>query len=180
MFPVTAIAGDVDIEGTGVVRLAQSSQLAATSNVTVNSNGNTIRGVVTAGFDLANNSQQIGTLAGTGTVALGSGSLTITAASTFAGTITDGSFGTGGNLILDLTDSTGIVALSGTNTYTGLTLITAGTLQPQSATAIPSAHSWPSIPMAPWISTAMTWLLAPSVMGCPVARAGRFYWEQTP
>jgi autotransporter-associated beta strand protein len=74
-------------------------------------------------LDLNNFNQTLGSLNGSGTVALGSGTLTIdgSANSTFAGTIG----GTSGGLTKS---GTGTLTLSGTNTYVGPTTVNGGTL----------------------------------------------------
>ncbi len=75
-----------------------------------------------ATFDLAGFSDTIGGLTGAGTVALGAGRLTIDQATNtvFSGPI----FGTGGITKLGL----GLLNLTGVSTYTGTTLVNAGTL----------------------------------------------------
>ncbi len=72
-------------------------------------------------------------ITGLGTVALGSTSLELFAASgsyTFGGLIKDGgiSGGTGGSLIIGVLGTTATTILTGANTYTGSTTITSGTL----------------------------------------------------
>jgi autotransporter-associated beta strand protein len=134
-----AVPGNLDVEGNGVVMAQQNNQIGTGATVTVNSTGNTINGVQIAGFDLAGTQQTITTLTGSGTVALGSGLLTITGPGTFNGVISDGSFGTGGNLTIDAASD--VVGLGGANTYTGVTTLTAGTLQAE----VPNAFSSNSI-----------------------------------
>jgi autotransporter-associated beta strand protein len=87
-------------------------------------------GVVDNGtLDISLGSATIKTLSGSGIVALGRSTLTLTAASgTFSGTIQDGSVldaQTGGGLAI----AGGSLTLTGANTYTGGTTISAGTLQ---------------------------------------------------
>jgi YVTN family beta-propeller protein/autotransporter-associated beta strand protein len=77
-----------------------------------------------ATLDLANFNQTIGSLAGAGSVTLGSAVLTTgndNTSTTFSGTIS----GTGGLTKI----GAGTLVLTGNNTYSGLTTITAGTLQ---------------------------------------------------
>jgi autotransporter-associated beta strand protein len=88
-------------------------------------------------LDLNSSKGAIGSLAGAGTVSLGVALLTTGADNTstaFSGIIS----GIGGSLIKT---GTGTFALSGANTYTGMTIINAGTLQLEAATAIPPAAS---------------------------------------
>jgi len=133
-----AVQGNVDVEGNGVVDyIAGSSspgQIVNSATVTVNSTGNTFGGTHFDGFEMRNASDTIGTLQGTGTVGLGSGTLTVSVGGNFSGTIEDGVFGTGGNLTLN---APGTLVLSGPNTYTGLTTITNGTLQAGATNTIP-------------------------------------------
>ncbi len=78
-------------------------------------------------LDLNTFSQTIDTISGSGSVTLNGGTLTTGAAvnTSFAGSISDGSTGGGG-----LTkQNAGIFTLSGTNTYTGPTSVSVGTLQ---------------------------------------------------
>jgi autotransporter-associated beta strand protein len=96
----------------GMLVLSGSASLAGTGAVAVNGS-----------FDIsaASNPLSIGSLSGSGTVALGSGNLTIKSASgDFAGVI-----GGSGRLILE----GGVQTLSGSNNYTGGTLISGGTLK---------------------------------------------------
>jgi fibronectin-binding autotransporter adhesin len=69
---------------------------------------------------IADASVSLATLTGGGTAQMGSGTLTLTGAPTFAGTIA----GTGGLTV----NSAGTVTLSGTSTYTGTTTVSAGIL----------------------------------------------------
>jgi autotransporter-associated beta strand protein len=99
----TVTAGTLALSGNGSISNSQS--------VTIDSN-----------FDIsATSGSSIKSLAGTGTVALGAETLTITAANgIFTGSIS----GTGGLVLTG-----GNQVLGGTNTYTGGTTVTAGTLQ---------------------------------------------------
>lgn len=136
---VTAIAGDVTV-GTGtapaVLRLVNSDQIADSSVVTFQGSG------ANAGvLRLNNRNETLGGLSstgGAGVVENESGSealstLTLNvakgAAHTYSGTLRNGN-GSGVDGTLALTKSgTGTQILSGVNTYTGTTLVTAGTLQ---------------------------------------------------
>ncbi|MGU3451629.1 autotransporter-associated beta strand repeat-containing protein [Methylobacterium sp. 391_Methyba4] len=98
----------------GTLRAGAAGSFAPASAVTVAGGAN---------LDLANFSQTIGSLAGAGTVALGSGTLHAggdNASTAFSGAIV----GTG-----DLfKEGTGLLTLAGVNTYTGLTFVYGGTL----------------------------------------------------
>ncbi len=135
---VVAVAGGMTIgDGAGgansdIVRLMANGQIAATAAVLVNGSSGML--------DLNGFTQTIGSLADTGTVTaggssvnLGSGTLTVgnTTSTVFSGAIT----GAGGSLIKR---GSGTLALGGTNTYTGMTTITAGTLQLRASGAIPA------------------------------------------
>jgi fibronectin-binding autotransporter adhesin len=105
--------------GTATLALAGTGSIATSHEVLVGAGGT---------FDISQTTTgaSIQTLLGSGNVALGSKTLTVTNASTrFDGAITDGGIGggTAGNLLL----SGGTLTLSGTNTYTGTTTINPGT-----------------------------------------------------
>ncbi|MHA7775783.1 autotransporter-associated beta strand repeat-containing protein [Roseibium sp. M-1] len=98
----------------GTLRLGGGGSLDASGDVTIGSSGT---------FDLNGNDQTVGALSGAGIVTLGSGTLTAgngDATSTFSGAIG----GTGGLVKTGL----GTLTLSGSNTFTGGTSISAGTL----------------------------------------------------
>ncbi len=100
---------------TATLALSGLGSIATSSAVAIGTNGT---------FDISQTTTgaSIQRLLGTGTVALGGKTLTITNASTtFDGTIADGGIGggVGGNLVI----SGGTQTLSGTNTYTGTTTI---------------------------------------------------------
>jgi len=137
-----AVQGSVDVEGNGVVDYifgaSSPGQIANTSTVTVNSTGNTFGGTHFDGFEMRNASDTIGTLLGSGTVGLGSGTLTIAVGGNFTGVIEDGVFGAGGALTLN---ATGTLILGGLNTYTGLTTLTKGTLQASLANTVPKTSA---------------------------------------
>ncbi len=106
----------------GTLRLSAANRIADTSAVTVASG---------AMFDMNNFSDTVGSLAGAGNVALGSGTLTAGgngASTTYSGAAT----GTGG-----LTKAgAGVMTLSGANTYTGATTVNAGMLRASGGNAI--------------------------------------------
>ncbi|HSI11004.1 MAG TPA: autotransporter-associated beta strand repeat-containing protein, partial [Chthoniobacter sp.] len=135
--PDSAIRGNLDIEGNGVVDYiygtSSTQQIADTSTVTVNSLGNTLSGSHFDGLELRGASEIIATLNGHGKVGLGSGRL-IVGGGNFTGIIEDGAFGTGGALVKN--NANGTLILGGKNTYTGYTSISAGTLQAGVANAI--------------------------------------------
>ena len=134
------VPGNLEIDGTGVVITSAPNQMASTSNVVLGSTGNTVNGVALPGLELANNSQTIGAITGAGTVELGSGTLTITVGSTFDGVISDGSFGTSGNVTFNAptTAANQTLILNGQSTYTGVTTITNGEIQLGTANALPT------------------------------------------
>src|SRR5262249_62049031 len=102
--------------------LGPADRIADTSAVTVAGG---------ATFNLNNNAETIGSLAGAGNVTLGTATL-ITGGNNTSTTFSGVMSGTGG-----LTkQGTGVFTLSGTNTYTGATTINAGTLQLAGGTAI--------------------------------------------
>ncbi len=134
----TAIAGNLTIgDGTttAVVKLINSDQIADTSVITFTGSG------ASAGiFRLNNKNETIGGLSsigGAGIVenesgASGTGTLTVNVASgsqTFSGTLRNGDgSGTDGTLALSKTGA-GTQVFTGTNTYSGATLVSTGVLQ---------------------------------------------------
>src|SRR5208282_2841574 len=114
--------------GAGTLQLSASSLIASTSPLVV-SNG--------AVFNLNNFNQTVASLAGAGSVTLGSGTLTAgnTSNTVFSGAIS----GTGAFTKV----GTGMQIFSGTNTYSGATTVSVGNLQvngssPNSAVTIAS------------------------------------------
>lgn len=88
-------------------------------------------------LDLNGYSNTVGSLAGSGAVTLGAGTLTIGDANgqIFSGNLSPGPSGGSGGLILLAGTKTGLQIFSGTNTYTGPTLLSGGTFQAGSAGA---------------------------------------------
>ncbi len=106
-------SGGTTVSG-GTLQLGTGGSLAATGALRVNSGT----------FDLNGNRQMIGSLSGTGgAVTLGNGTLTVnqSTSTSYAG----GIGGTGGLIKI----GTGTLILNGLNTYTGLTTVSAGTLE---------------------------------------------------
>ncbi len=116
-----------DGSGTDIVRLARDNQIADTTPLHVSISGR---------FDLNDQNETTGAIDGRGVIDLGSGILREGAdddSSTFSGVI----LGTGALFKL----GTGTWTLTGNNTYSGLTTVSAGTLavngsQPQSAVTV--------------------------------------------
>ena len=106
----------------GTLRLGAANRIADTSAVTVASG---------ATFDLNSLAETVGSIAGGGNITLGTATLTAGGdgtSTTFSGTIG----GTGGFT----KTGAGALTLSGTNTYTGATTISAGTLRASGGSAI--------------------------------------------
>lgn len=121
-----------DGTGTDTVRLLGVDQIDDTADVTMQSSGV---------LDLNDQSETIDALNGGGLVTnSGTGAISLTvgagddAAASFSGIIENGS----GNLSLTKT-GTGVQVLSGANTYTGLTLVSAGTLRLGASDVLASA-----------------------------------------
>ena len=134
----------------GVVQAGNNSALGAVSASLV------VNGV---GFDVHGYSVNVGLLSGTGTIddLAGSGSLTVgngNASSTFAGTIQD-SIGT---LNLVKTGS-GTLTIPASNSFTGTTLVSGGTLLLANTAQSPAA---PSIPAGPGRSVSARFPAPPS------------------
>lgn len=111
--------GGTTVNG-GTLQMGIANGLAPTGTVTVNSPGILL---------LSNNPLAIASLAGSGSVDLGTGALTLdtTTTTTFSGNIV----GAGGSLVVQ---GTGTQILTGTNTYTGGTVVT-GTATLQGTTS---------------------------------------------
>lgn len=114
---VNAIGGPLQIgPGTATVRLQQANQIADTAAITLNSG---------CTFDLNNNAETIGSLAGAGSVNLGFSTLTLggdNTSTTFSGSI-------GGVGVTPLVkNGSGTFTLSGTNFCLGVSIVNSGTL----------------------------------------------------
>ena len=117
------------------VVLGAASALPSTTAVQITNSGAT--------FDVDDTTTAIGSLAGVAgsTVALGSGALSVGTdgtSTTYAGTISDTgglSTSTGGRLVKV---GSGVLTLSGTNTYTGGTVLNGGELTFDATTALPA------------------------------------------
>jgi autotransporter-associated beta strand protein len=133
--------------GNGIMQLSGMNSYTGATNV----NAGTLRAVVAGTFssasaftvasgatlDLAGFNQTIGSLAGAGSVTLGAATLTAggdDSSTIFSGTIS----GTGGFT----KTGTGILQFSGTNSYTGATTISAGTLKAGATGAFASASAF--------------------------------------
>ena len=122
---VNAIAGNVLINGSGLLQLLASNQIADTATVTDN-------GV----FNLASSAETIKTLLGTGRVDLSSTGILTVGDGSFSGVIDDNVSLPGGVLVKN---TAGVLILSGANTYTGGTVIQDGTLKAGAANTLPTA-----------------------------------------
>ena len=121
------IGDGVGAAGSAVVQLLQSTEIANGSAVTIRTDGK---------LDLNNFSDIVGSLAGSGTVTLGTGTLTTGGDNTstnYAGVIS----GTGGLI----KQGTGTMTLSGVNTFTGPTSVTAGILSLSGGAALSDVTS---------------------------------------
>lgn len=132
---VTAIGGNLvigDGSGTDTVRLDAANQIAATAAVTFNAAG-------TPTLNLNGFSQTLGSIASTNTGAqlqLGSpGSATTFTVGNATNTTFAGAISGGSNASFNK-QGAGTLTLSGSSTYTGLTTVSAGTLNAQSDNAL--------------------------------------------
>ncbi len=132
-----SVPGDLLVDGHGAVVLSASEQIADNVAVTVNSTG--VLSYPGLSFDAPGRVETIGTLNGTGTIGL-SGSKLAVGAGDFSGSLGEGTNGTGGQLEKF---GSGTLILSGTNSYTGATTITGGTLRAGAANTLSprSAHT---------------------------------------
>jgi autotransporter-associated beta strand protein len=121
----TVSAGTLQL-GTASERISNSSALTVASGAT---------------FDLAGFSETVGSLAGAGTVnSSAAGTLTLTAGADNTSTTFSGIVENSSATSVALTKSgSGTLTLSGTNTYTGITTISAGTLRLGANEVIPNA-----------------------------------------
>ncbi|MDD3180149.1 MAG: autotransporter-associated beta strand repeat-containing protein [Opitutaceae bacterium] len=120
-----AYTGPTTINSGATIRLGGADGLTDDNALTVNSGGT---------YDLNGTSDTLGTIAGAGSITLGSGTLTVSGdgSTTFSGTIS----GTGG---LTKSTGTGTLTLSGASTYSGTTNINAGAIRIENATALGSS-----------------------------------------
>ncbi|MCJ2007835.1 beta strand repeat-containing protein, partial [Methylobacterium sp. J-092] len=131
-------AGTLTLSGTNTYTGATAINAGTLQAGAVNafSAGSTVTIAPGARMDLASFNQTIASLAGAGSVTLGSGILTTggsNASTTYAGTIS----GTGGVTKV----GTGTFTLSGANSYTGTTTVSAGTLANTGSLAGPVANA---------------------------------------
>ncbi|SFN24619.1 autotransporter outer membrane beta-barrel domain-containing protein [Variovorax sp. OV329] len=132
----TAVAGDLNVAGQGAVLLNGSEQIANTATVTLNGSGQ--GGNDALQFAGAGLTETVGTLMGSGNVGL-AGSKLVVGSGDFGGQIRDnGAVGGGIEKV-----GSGVLRLSGANSYSGATTVTGGTLQAGAANAFSanSAHS---------------------------------------
>ena len=112
----------------GTLQAGSTTALSAASDFTVNSILNL------NGFSAA-----IGSLAGTGTVTNTGVGATLSVGGDNASSVFSGTLQNGPGALALIKAGTGVLTLTGTNTYTGGTTISAGTLQIGNATASPAA-----------------------------------------
>jgi fibronectin-binding autotransporter adhesin len=114
----SAYTGTITLQGGGSLRLSSVNAVSATT--AYNFNGGTMNGNATGTFNL-------GSLAGSGTIGIASGTPTWSVGVLNANSVFSGSIGgSGANLVKT---GTGIQTLSGANTYSGGTTISSGLLQ---------------------------------------------------
>jgi len=132
-------AGNLILSGTntytGATTVSAGTLAAGASNVFSAASAHDVAGGAT--LDLGGFDQTIGSLSGSGTVRLGTGTLTTGGDNT--STVFSGSIGgTGGSLVKA---GSGVMTLSGSNTYTGATTVSAGTLAAGAANAFSAASA---------------------------------------
>jgi fibronectin-binding autotransporter adhesin len=112
------------------LKMGATNALPSTSDVTVASGGT---------FDLAGYATTIGSLAGAGAVTSSvAGPVTLTTGGSNASTTFSGILQNGSGAVALTKTGTGTLTLSGANTYTGATIVSAGTLKAGSTTAFGS------------------------------------------
>jgi hypothetical protein len=153
----TSGAGTIEVQSTITLPAAYTTYTNLTINNpsgTVTSGvGTTLSGslVVSSTLNLAGFSMTTGDLQGAGIITSSSGTPTLTTGSNNTSTTFSGVIGTGAIALTK--NGTGIMTLSGSNTYTGLTTIAGGTLKLGNAAALGSAAA-----------TDWTWLNAGGVL----------------
>lgn len=113
-----ALTGTYPKENTGTTLVNPNATLVGGA---VNALSGLSAHVINGTLSLSGGSNTVDSLSGTGTVSLGSNTLTINNAGTFSGSVT----GTGGSIIKA---SAGTLSLSGSNSYTGGTTVSGGAL----------------------------------------------------
>jgi autotransporter-associated beta strand protein len=114
----SAYTGTITLQGSGSLRLSSVSAVSATTAYTFN--GGTMNGNATGTFNL-------GSLAGSGTVGIASGTPTWSVDALNANSVFSGSINGSGAILVKT--GTGTQTLSGANTYSGGTTINGGVLQ---------------------------------------------------
>src|SRR3989442_518338 len=159
---------------TGTLRLGTTNSIGSASALTV---------AAGATFDLSGFSDVIGSLAGAGTVTSGAaGAVTLTAGgnnstTTFSGVIQNGS----GTVSLTKT-GTGTLILTGANTYSGATTVSAGALlvngsQASSAVSVNGGTLGGTGTVGAISSTAAGGSVAPGQAGPGILRSGNVNWS---
>ncbi len=153
-----AISGAAGIIKTGIGSLNLSNGTNSYGGTTTASQG-TLRIAVAGGaipngsaltvnstFDLNGNNETVGSIAGSGTITSGAaGSIALTSGGDNSNTIFSGVVQNGSGTVALTKAGSGTLTLSGNNTYTGLTTISAGTLKLGSTTALGSTTGATSI-----------------------------------
>ena len=129
-----AVPGNLAVAGRGAVLLRGSEQIADAAALVLTSTG---QGAVDAlQFASAGLTETVGALSGTGNVGL-AGSTLVVGSGDFSGQIRDNGASGGG---IEKTGA-GVLRLSGANSYTGTTTVSAGTLQAGAAQAFSAASA---------------------------------------
>src|SRR5687768_3870119 len=126
----------------GVVPGATDNVIIASGHiVTLTSASYTTNGsfTVSGTLQLSSSSMTLGDLQGNGIITMSSGTGTLTIGSNNSSTTFSGVIGTGAIALTK--NGTGVLTLSGSNTYTGVTTITAGTIKLGNPVALGSALS---------------------------------------
>ena len=144
---ISGTGGSFSKDGSGTLTISGANNYTGATNInagtlsagasTVISNQSAVTVANGAAFTLNNTTQAVGSIAGAGTVNIGSGQFVAGAnhsSTTFSGAMT----GTGGTFTKD---GAGTLTLSGVNTYTGSTTIAAGTLALGASNALSTSTS---------------------------------------